>query len=177
MNPGAHPRWHEAIVMLPDAVRRVQAHYRSIAPAMEQVARVCYRILFERHPELRPLFPGDMDRQVGHLTAAFALICKNLDRLSILEGPLMTLGAQHAEYGARPEHYPMVCGAILDALDEAAPGGLLPRQRKDWAALLDHVSVTMIRGATGRGAMLEARGLTVSSVAYPTRPAAKRNSD
>lgn len=149
--------------MRPDAIRRIQHHYLSMAPRMDEVAKVCYRILFEKHPELRPLFPADTDRLAGHFAAAIALICRNLDRLAFLEGPLMALGAQHVEYGARPEHYPRVCEVIIQALEEVSAEAFTPRLRADWSELLDRVSGAMLRGAAGAGLGVSRGLLTHSS--------------
>lgn len=85
-----------------------------------------------------------------HFAVALSLICRNLQNFEALERPLMELGAQHAGFGARPEHYPVVCAILIESLgDVAGRAGAAwnPRLELDWTTVLDQVAQLMLRGA------------------------------
>jgi hemoglobin-like flavoprotein len=133
-------------VLSPAAAARVRESYDELAPRMDAVVDRFYTTLFELHPLVRALFPPDMARQRAHLAAALAVIARNVDRLEMLESPLMGLGAQHMEYGARPEHYPALRDALVSALAEGLADRWTPQLQTDWLAALNYVVTVMLRG-------------------------------
>lgn len=130
-----------------ESFKRIQESHATLAPLMDEVSRVFYRNLFEKHPEVRALFPADITRTAGHLSAAVSLICRNLRNFEALERPLMELGAQHVGFGAKPEHYPLVCVTLVEALREVAGDHWSAQLELDWTELGDRVAQLMIRGA------------------------------
>src|SRR5207253_11472673 len=105
-----------------------------------------YDALFKARPETRQLFTGDMGRQRQHLAAALTLMVKNLRMLDALEQPLAELGAAHARVGVLPEHYPIVCDAMCDAIAEVAGAAWTTELSNDWHALLQLISRHMLAG-------------------------------
>jgi hypothetical protein len=67
--------------------------------------------------------------------------------MDALEQPLMELGADHASVGARPEHYPIVCRTMIEAMREASGGQWSPTLEQDWGGLLQDISRVMMAGA------------------------------
>ena len=76
-----------------------------------------------------------------------ALIVRNLQLLDALEQPLMELGAGHAKVGVRPEHYPVVCRTMIEALRDGSADNWSEDLEADWLAALEHVSRMMMAGA------------------------------
>jgi len=105
-----------------------------------------YRRLFEKAPDVRKLFSSDMTKQEAHLMAALATIAKNVDQMDVLEEPLMHLGAIHIQYGARPEHYPVVCDCLLEAVRNAAGAAWNDPLERDWSVALSMVCEAMLKG-------------------------------
>lgn len=132
--------------MIPASVARIRDSYDRLAPRMDAIVDRFYTTLFELHPPVRALFPPDMTRQRAHLAAALAVIARNVDRLEMLETPLMGLGAQHMGFGARPEHYPVLRDALIAALAEGLGERWTPQLQADWLAALNHVITVMLRG-------------------------------
>jgi hemoglobin-like flavoprotein len=128
------------------SMSRLRESYRGIAPRFGHVADRFYERLFAAEPSTRDLFRIDMTTQAGHLSAALALIVRNLSMLDALEGPLMELGAAHARVGVRPEHYPVACDALLASLGEAIGGNWSAELSNDWRALLDRIAGQMLAG-------------------------------
>src|SRR5262252_9175174 len=98
------------------ACRRITASYELMADRSDVMAQAFYRRLFEGAPDVRRLFPEDMTRQREHLAASLALVARNIEHMDILEEPLMLLGVQHIDYGARPRHYLIVRDTLLAAI-------------------------------------------------------------
>lgn len=131
------------------AALRLRDHFRELTPRLDVLAQSFYGRLFDRHPELRRLYPSDMAVQRGYLATALALVIRHLDRPALLEQPLRALGRRHVSYGVRPHHYPPVRDALLFALAEVSGPGWSDRLRRDWADALDLVIETMLAGAEG----------------------------
>lgn len=136
------------------AASRLRESFETFSPRLDEVVEVFYRRLFDAYPGVRPLFPADMTRQRGHLAASIALVCRNIERLEMLEQPLRALGASHVRYGAAPEHYPIVRDTLLDALAEVAGPAFTPGLRRDWHDALTAVAAAMLRGAEAAEASL-----------------------
>lgn len=130
----------------PGGAARVRESYDRLAPRMDVIVNRFYTALFDLHPPVRALFPPDMTRQRAHLAAALAVIARNVDRLEMFEGPLMGLGAQHMEFGARPEHYPALRDALVAALADGLADAWTPQLQADWLAALNYVVTVMLRG-------------------------------
>lgn len=109
-----------------------------------------YEVLFERHPETRDLFPLAVElmaAQHARLAASVAGVVSRLgveDAQRVLSLGLQALGRRHgAFYAVRPEHYPMVGAAMLDAFEPA----LTEPENAAWRELFEFVSGEMLRGA------------------------------
>ena len=86
------------------------------------------------------------------MAAALALIVRNLRLLDALEQPLMDLGIGHAQVGVRPEHYPIVCRAMIETLREGSASSWSPELEADWTQALEAVSRIMMQGALSKAA-------------------------
>ena len=80
-----------------------------------------YEILFDRHPEVRPLFGRTSgDAQAKMLQEALVAVMDHLEDASWLEQTLGALGRKHIDYGVTDEMYDWVGSSLLAALAEAA---------------------------------------------------------
>ncbi|MFV8750376.1 protein kinase domain-containing protein [Nannocystaceae bacterium ST9] len=89
-----------------------------------------YARLFERRPELRPLFPASLREQAIKLTDALRLAVSLLRDPPTLEATLVELGARHVLYGVEEDQLDVVRDTLVELLVE------LEGERMD-AALLD----------------------------------------
>jgi hemoglobin-like flavoprotein len=125
----------------------LKRNFRGLVPGLHALATSFYDNLFRNHPELRALFPTDIEQQKAYLMTALALMVKHVDNMATLEPSLRDLGRRHVKYGAKPEHYPMVREAVLAALAEASGTGWTAELEQAWAEAIDTVSAAMLRGA------------------------------
>lgn len=79
-----------------------------------------YAILFERHPEVEPLFSSSARRhQPAKLAAALSGVVAHLDDAAWLDRTLGEMGRRHVGYGVTRAMYTPVGEALLMTLREA----------------------------------------------------------
>ncbi len=130
------------------SIARILASYEQLAPRIDAMIAHFYDGLFAACPETRPMFQIDMTVQREHLASMLALLVRNLAFQDVIEQPLMDLGAQHLMIGVRPEQYPVVRDLLLKSIGESLGAAWTSDLRRDWAAVLDFVVASMLRGAT-----------------------------
>lgn len=113
--------------MNPKTIEIVKATVPALQAHGEAITRHFYRIMFERHPEVKAFFneahqaEGSQARALAGAVLAYA---QHIDRLDAIAGALPRIIQKHAALGVQPEHYPIVgaclLAAIRDVLGEAA---------------------------------------------------------
>ena len=127
---------------------RLEASFRGIAGRADALAERFYERLFRRAPAVRPLFPEDLREQRKKLVAALAFVVQHLRSPDEVLPRLRTLGTAHVRYGARPEHYPVVCDELVLAMGEIAGDAWGQDLERDWRNALHLVSAAMMAGAS-----------------------------
>jgi hemoglobin-like flavoprotein len=132
--------------MTPEAINQIRASYAEVAARPRQLASRFYEELFTAAPHLRPLFPSDLTSLQGHFEAALALVIRNLDEMPALRESLRELGAQHVQWGTRPEDYVAAREALIAAVRALAPAwnGTLEQH---WRTAVTAIIVPMLEGA------------------------------
>jgi len=128
-------------------VRRLEASFRGFAEQADLLAERFYERLFRRAPGVQALFPEDLREQRKKLVGALAFVVAHLRSPDEVLPRLRALGTAHVAYGARPEHYPVVCEELVLAMSEVAGTAWEPEIERDWRNALHLVSAAMIAGA------------------------------
>lgn len=137
--------------MTTEQVYALRKSFEQIEKMGHVAALVFYRRLFELAPQVRPLFRHDIESQAKKLTDMIAAALSLLERPGELQSTLEMLGARHVEYGARPEHYPIVSQALLDMLASVLGAQFTPELRSIWTDLLHQITSAMLAGAAKAG--------------------------
>ena len=107
-----------------------------------------YENLFTANPEAKPLFETtNMAEQKKKLLASLVLVVENLRKPDALDGALRGLGARHVKYGALPEHYPLVGGALLTTFEQYLKEQWTPEVKQAWVDAYGAISQIMLDGA------------------------------
>lgn len=122
----------------------VQGSFRRIVPIADQAAALFYARLFEIDPSVRPLFHGNLQEQGRKLIAMLAAAVSMLEQPDKLQPTLRALGARHADYGVREEHYSSVGAALLWTLEKGLGPSFTADVARAWAQLFRLVADTMI---------------------------------
>jgi hemoglobin-like flavoprotein len=99
--------------MTPEQIDFVRKSHSWIRPIAEQVADSFYQRLFDTCPEVQPLFTSDVQEQGRKLMATIAVVVGALDKVDTLLPVVSELGARHADYGVKDEHYEQVGAALI----------------------------------------------------------------
>ena len=116
-------------------------------PIKEAAAQLFYARLFNRYPEVRVYFKGDMRDQGSKLMAMIDTAVGSIDRLESLRKPLREMGQRHSDYGVRQEDYPKVAESLLWTLEQGLGDDFTDEVRGAWTEVYDRVSAVMLDGA------------------------------
>ncbi len=116
-----------------------------------QLVHRFYEILFERHPQARPLFGKNSGvKQEEMLGAALVAVLDHLEDASWLESTLKQLGAKHVDYNVTPEMYRWVGDSLIAAIAETAGADWTPQLAAEWTEAYGAIAALMQRGAAER---------------------------
>ncbi|POX43097.1 globin [Streptomyces sp. Ru73] len=121
----------------------IKSSYAAVEPHGTAVTKYFYAHLFAHHPEVRPLFARHLEEQEDRLWNAIGALVANVEDTDTLVRILQGLGARHAGYGARPEHFPAVGASLVAALAHFAGDAWTPETEASWGAVHDTVTAVM----------------------------------
>src|ERR1700693_3521976 len=133
--------------MTPDQVKLVQESFAKVAPIPETAAMLFYDRLFEVAPQVKAMFPADMTEQRKKLMGTLAVVVNGLSNLGAVLPAASALAKRHVSYGAKPEHYPVVGGALLWTLEKGLGDGWTPDVAEAWTAAAGTLSGFMVSEA------------------------------
>ena len=135
--------------MNPTQINLGQESFAKGAPISEQAATLFYDRLFEVAPTVKVMFPADMKEQRKKLMATLAVVVNGLSNLESVLPAASALAKRHVSYGARPEHYPVVGGALLWTLEKGLGEAWTADVADAWTAAYGTLSGYMISEAYG----------------------------
>jgi hemoglobin-like flavoprotein len=141
--------------MNPSQVKLVQESFAKVAPISEQAAVIFYDRLFEVAPAVKAMFPADMTEQRKKLMGMLAAVVNGLTNLESILPAASALAKRHVGYGAKPEHYPVVGGALLWTLEKGLGEAWTPAVAAAWTAAYGTLSTFMISEAYGKAQAAE----------------------
>ncbi len=142
--------------MTPQQVHLIRKSFAELARHDHVAALVFYRRLFEIDSALRPLFKNDIEEQSRKLLDMLGVLIAMLERPVGLELEIKAMGARHANYGVRDEHYASVGQALLGMLAEVLEARFTPDTRAAWTALYKAVETLMKQGVAETEAGMQA---------------------
>lgn len=129
-------------------VELLEQSFDLIKPSANDFVASFYDNLFTANPEAKPLFDTtDMKAQKKKLLSSLVLVVENLREPEILDSSLRGLGARHVKYGALPEHYPLVGGALLTTFEQYLQDKWTPEVKQAWVDAYGAISEIMLDGA------------------------------
>lgn len=115
---------------------------RKINPAT--IGDVFYTKLFYDNPELRKMFPQNLEAQYSKLIDMLNIIIARLEKLDELKGEIINMAKRHVDYGVKPEHYSLVGTALLWTLQKALAKEWTDDVKSAWINCYAVLSGTMI---------------------------------
>ena len=117
--------------------------------SQDRLAAHFYARMFLANPQLRDLFPVQMDVQRNRLLGAIVSAIHNFDDAETIDEYLRALGRDHRKFHVQAEHYTQVKVALLDALRAQAGEDWSSLYEQAWNDVYDLIAERMIAGAAG----------------------------
>jgi len=133
--------------MQPADIALVQSTFERVEELELEASGIFYEELFVAAPHLRPLFPTDMDKQYRMFIMAVAYCVGSLHQLDAIRGNLEKLAVRHVDYGALPEHYEIVGGALMRMLARVLGNDFTPEAKVGWSQAYQNISSVMLDAA------------------------------
>jgi len=122
----------------------VKKSWTYVTTHIHEAGSIFYGILFEKAPEVRNLFKGDMTAQSKKLMTMLSFIVSKLDNLDELTDDIRNLAVRHENYQAKPEYYPLVGWALIETLKTGLGNQWTKEHEKAWTQVYSLLSQTMI---------------------------------
>ncbi|GAA2328968.1 globin domain-containing protein [Dactylosporangium salmoneum] len=96
--------------------RLLKESWTLVEEQQDKLASHFYARMFLNNPQLRDLFPVQMDVQRSRLLGAIVTAVQTVDDPDRLDEYLRALGRDHRKFHVQPEHYDVVGDALMEAL-------------------------------------------------------------
>jgi NAD(P)H-flavin reductase/hemoglobin-like flavoprotein len=127
--------------------RLLKESWTLVEEQQDKVARHFYARIFLSNPQLRDLFPVQMDVQRARLLGAIVSAVQTVDDPERFDEYLRALGRDHRKFHAEPEHYDLLRDALLEALRTYAGEQWSVEYDQAWRDGYNRIAQAMIRGA------------------------------
>jgi NAD(P)H-flavin reductase/hemoglobin-like flavoprotein len=128
-------------------VRLVRESFAVVEPQADHVAEAFYATLFSIAPEVREMFPLNMQVQRTRFMRALLHIVQMLDQPDELVPFLRQLGRDHRKFGVVSRHYEPLGMALLSAIKKYAGDAWTVEVEHAWAEAYTIMARTMLDAA------------------------------
>lgn len=126
----------------------LEESFNKIRPHSSDFSKKFYENLFADYPAAEPLFANtSIEKQGSKLFQSLLLVISNLKYPEGLTKELQGLGARHVEYGALPEHYPLVGQTLLKTLSQFLEEDWTQELQIAWTDAYTIIAEMMLDGA------------------------------
>jgi len=123
-----------------------------------EMSKAFFDALFDTHPDFRESFAlVDLPGQHTAFLAALKYVANHYEQRAALERNLRELGARHAGYGMRPDHFADFGACLLDTMAQFAGPAWTLEVDLAWRTAFEHVAEMMVEGAADARAASAAR--------------------
>ena len=127
--------------------RLLKESWALVEEQQDRVAGYFYARIFLSFPQLRDMFPVQMDTQRARLLGAIVQAVQTFDEPDRVDEYLRALGRDHRKFSVEPEHYAMIKFALVAALREYAGDRWNLQYEQAWSDVYDLIAAKMIAGA------------------------------
>ena len=113
-----------------------KAIIKSTAPVLKQhgeaITTAMYKVLFSKYPQTQELFKDASKDQHKKLANAVYAYAANIDKLENLGKGIEKMASVHVKTNVKPEHYPMVGDALIQAIKTVLGDGATDEVMNAW---------------------------------------------
>ncbi len=118
-----------------------------VAPVAHELVAAFYRQLFTEYPQVRTMFPANMEPQREKLLKAIIALVTHYNRPDQLVPALSALGRNHVGYGAQLAHYAAVGSTLMSVLRRFAADAWNAEYEGAWQRAYTFAAGTMMTAA------------------------------
>jgi NAD(P)H-flavin reductase/hemoglobin-like flavoprotein len=130
-----------------DLSRTLKESWSLVETRQDRLASLFYARVFLADPQLRDLFPIQMDQSRSKLVASIVHAIQNVDNPDTLNEYLGGLGRDHRKFRATATHYALFGRALLESLRDLAEGQWCDEYDAAWREAYRIISEKMRAGA------------------------------
>lgn len=127
--------------------RLLKTSWELIEDRQDTLASYFYARMFLSNPQLRDMFPVQMNIQRARLLGAIVAAIQGYDDPENIDDYLRSLGRDHRKFAVEPQHFEMVKDALMEALREVAGEAWNVQFEQAWSDVYDLIARKMIAGA------------------------------
>jgi NAD(P)H-flavin reductase/hemoglobin-like flavoprotein len=127
--------------------RLLKESWTLVEEQQDKVAGYFYARMFLSHPQLRDLFPIQMDVQRARLLGAIVTAVQTLEDPERFEEYLRGLGRDHRKFHVSPAHYDVVGAALVESLRAFAGDEWTLEYEQAWTDAYAVIAKKMLAGA------------------------------
>jgi nitric oxide dioxygenase len=128
-------------------INSLETSFDAIADRGDEVVEDFYNRIFTVAPGLRGLFPGRHDPPAQGRPGDAGARPQVAAQLGRDRPDAARAWARHVDYGAQPEHYPVVGQALIEAMANVAGDAWRPEYNEAWAQAYEVLVGEMLIGA------------------------------
>lgn len=129
--------------MKPRQIGLIRESWDKVFPIADKAAELFYGKLFELNPELKNLFPEEMQDQGRKLMTMLNTAVNSLDNLEAVVPALQELGRRHVDYGVKDEDYDTVAEALIWTLGQGLGDDFTDDVKEAWVIVYTLLATTM----------------------------------
>jgi NAD(P)H-flavin reductase/hemoglobin-like flavoprotein len=130
-----------------DLARLLKESWNLVEEQQDKVAGYFYARMFLSHPDVRDLFPVQMDVQRTRLLGAIVTAVQTLEDPEKFDDYLRALGRDHRKFHVAPEHYDVVGSALIEAMRTFAGEEWSVEYDQAWGDAYAVIAQKMLAGA------------------------------
>jgi NAD(P)H-flavin reductase/hemoglobin-like flavoprotein len=127
--------------------RLLKESWTLVEEQQDKLASHFYARMFLSNPQLRDLFPVQMDVQRARLLGAIVSAVQTVDDPERFDEYLRSLGRDHRKFHVSPDHYDIARDSLIEALREFGGEQWSLEYDQAWRDAYDRIAATMLRGA------------------------------
>jgi NAD(P)H-flavin reductase/hemoglobin-like flavoprotein len=127
--------------------RLLKESWTLVEEQQDKLASYFYARIFLSNPQVRDLFPVQMDVQRARLLGAIVSAVQSVDDPERFDEYLRSLGRDHRKFHVTPEQYDLIGAALMEALRTFAGGEWSPEYDQAWRDGYAVIARKMIAGA------------------------------
>jgi len=127
--------------------RLLKESWTLVEEDQDKLAGYFYARIFLHHPQIRELFPVQMDVQRARLLGAIVSAVQTVDDPERFDDFLKSLGRDHRKFHVAPDQYELVGAALIEALRTFAGERWSAEYDQAWRDAYDVIARKMLQGA------------------------------